>query len=453
MGKLFGTDGIRGPADGPHFEDAQLRRIAHGLADFLAQERNGENSPGRVVLGRDPRKSGERIEQVLADTLASRGAEILLAGVVPTPAVAYGVITQKADLGIMLTASHNPATDNGIKLFAPGGGKFPAAVEAEIEAAILETVDSPPKSSAETTNPVRLDLASSYRAYVQSLVPPGLLQGWRIVVDTAHGATTETTPAVLRSLGAEVFTLGDAPDGENINCGVGSEHPESLQKAVREQGAQLGLAHDGDGDRLVLVDETGALVDGDCLLGLLALDQLEQGTLRHGTLVVTIMSNLALDAAVHARGGQVIRAGVGDRQVAEAMVAGDFGLGGEASGHLILRDWLPTGDGLLAALAMFDVLVRQGRPLSDAGRPFALYPQLMRNLPVAEKPALDGIEGWPAGLASIEKSLAGRGRVLVRYSGTEPKVRLLVEAESEALTKTGMDQLEALAHRLLPVTL
>lgn len=448
MARLFGTDGIRGPADSEVFADSSLRRIAGGIVAFLRLRKHSVRL--RIVVGRDPRASGERIERVLVETFSRLGVEVWRAGIVPTPAVARAVLELSAELGVVLTASHNPASDNGIKLFGPEGGKLPVKTEASIEAAISECDAIAPSLSAPIP-PREYDAGTAYLRFATGCLSPNALAGWKIAVDTAHGATTHTTPAVLRALGAEVLALGDAPDGENINDGVGSEHPEALQTLVRSSGARLGIAHDGDGDRVILVDERGDVVEGDCLLGMLALDRLRHGGLAGETLVVTVMSNLALDRAVERAGGRVVRAGVGDRQVAEVMLRHGHNLGGESSGHVIVRDWLPTGDGLLAALSVLEVMVRTGRALSDLAHPFELYPQLQRNLRVAAKPPLETISNWRPTLAEFESGLDGKGRILVRYSGTEPKIRLLVEAENQTLAEKTMEHLDTGVRGLLPV--
>lgn len=446
MGRYFGTDGIRGPADGPFFECAFLRKTAAGLARYLLSRASGK--PVHAVIGCDTRSSGPRIVDIIASELSQYGLHVFNAGVAPTPAVAKAVIDLECDLGIVITASHNPATDNGIKLFARGGRKFSEEAETDIEACID---DQGPLRKVAQAQAFPYDAVSYYLPFVRSLIHMGDLTGWRIVVDTAHGATTQTTPRVLSELGAEVYHLGDRPDGLNINAGVGSEYPEQLGAKVREVGARLGLAHDGDGDRLVVVDEKGGVVEGDALLGILAVFYLQQGMLPEKTMVTTVMSNLGLDDAVEKAGGRVVRSAVGDRNVAQALEVGNYAMGGESSGHLIFRHILPTGDGLVAATQLLRVMLMTGRPLSVLASAIPLYPQKLLNLPVAEKPDFTTLRGFSESVRAIENAIPGRGRILVRYSGTEPKLRLLAEAPTQAALQSAMTSLEQLVRQHLPV--
>ena len=434
--RYFGTDGVRGHYGGPVMNEAFAFRLGWAAATWAGASR----APGEAVLGRDTRASGESLLAAVAAGIAAAGWSPVSLGVLPTPAVARAVQRRGAALGVVITASHNPAADNGIKLFTSGGRKLTDADEAAIEAR-LEEAPAPQASSV----PQECVAAQEYRDWAATLLPAGALAGWRLVVDCAHGATTATTPAVLRQLGAEVIALGVAPDGVNINAGVGSEHPDTLRATVRSAGARLGLAHDGDGDRLVLCDENGDLLDGDDLLTLLALDALDRDALPGRTLVVTEQSNLGVDAAVARRGGRVLRTPTGDRQVIARMRAEGATLGGETSGHIVCGDISPTGDGLIAALRVLEVMRRRGEPLSRLRRQWERFPQRTAALRVRRRPPLAALPGLSAAMAALEGSLAGRGRVLVRYSGTEPLLRLLVEGPTEDEVAAGVARLEAAA--------
>lgn len=431
--RYFGTDGIRGPYGGPVINPSFAFRLGWAAGSWSA----AGNGTGEVLLGRDPRASGEALLEAVAAGISAAGLRPVSLGILPTPAVARAVQLRGATLGVVITASHNPASDNGIKLFAASGRKLTDADESAIEAR-LEAAPAPQDSIV----PEHCPVVHEYRAWAATLLPTDALKGWRLVVDCAHGATCATTPAVLRQLGAEVIALGVSPDGRNINAGVGSEHPGTLLATVRSTGARVGLAHDGDGDRLVLCDETGTLLDGDDLLTLLALDALDRGALPGRTLVVTEQSNLGVDAALARRGGRVLRTPTGDRQVIARMRAEGATLGGETSGHIVCGELSPTGDGLVAALRMLDLLLRTGEPLSRLRRQWERFPQRTRALRVRSRPPLASLPTLSAGMTALGGDLAGRGRVLVRYSGTEPLLRLLVEAPSEAEAAAGLARLE-----------
>lgn len=429
MGRYFGTDGIRGEATAAYFQPPFLHRLANALILYLRRAVSAER-PLQVIIGRDPRWSGIDIARVLAEAMAECGVQVLDGGVAPTPAIARGVTEFQCDLGIVVTASHNPATDNGIKLFNREGTKF-----SEDEEGMLEELIDGGEKLLPHAGPVVFpsDAVDRYVEFATALVHEGALKGWKVAVDCAHGATAGTTPNVLRRLGAEVIAIGDAPDGYNINDGVGSEHPERLQALVTGGGCRIGIAHDGDGDRLILVDEKGATVPGDAVLGFVGQHLVRSGLLARKTVVATVMSNLGLDRALAEVGGQVRRTAVGDRQVFYAMQAEDLDFGGESSGHLIFRRVLPTGDGLVAALMVIQVMLVTGRSLSDLAASIPLYPQRTANLRVREKKPLRALPELQDALDRISADLGDRGRILVRYSGTEPKVRLLAEAENAAL--------------------
>lgn len=424
----FGTDGVRGAYGGPLINESFAARLGQAAGQW-------SGGRGRVLIGRDTRKSGESLILAVAAGLAAAGLEPVSLGVVPTPAVARAVRERGAVLGVVITASHNPAADNGIKFFSASGMKLTDEDEARIES-LLPDVAASPLTQVSTGN--GLD------AYVDAAVPlmaAGSLAGWRIVLDTANGATVVTSPRVLNALGAEVISIGGEPDGSNINAGVGSEHPEGLARAVRASGARLGIAHDGDGDRCLFCDETGSLLDGDEVLTLLALHALQQNRLAGGVLVITVQSNLGVDAAVQAAGGRVVRTDVGDRYVLERMLADGASLGGESSGHIICADVSPTGDGLVAALKVLDVMVKTGRPLSELRRSLVRFPQATCSLRVKAKKALADCRYLTEAIATIEAELGASGRVLVRFSGTEAKLRLLVEGPNETEVSVALERL------------
>ncbi|HNW40549.1 MAG: phosphoglucosamine mutase [Opitutaceae bacterium] len=428
--QYFGTDGVRGPYGGPVINESFAARLGAAAGRWIG-------GSGRVVIGRDTRASGESLAAAVARGLASAGLTPVLLGAAPTPAVARAVRTQGAVLGVVITASHNPACDNGIKFFSRTGVKLTDEDEAAIEQALPSEV---PASAAVFST---ADVLADYMAATGAILPAHALRGWKIVLDTANGATCATSPAVLRALGAEVIGLGDSPDGKNINAGVGSEHPGPLAQRVREVGARLGIAHDGDGDRCILCDERGEVLDGDEILTILATHAHRQGKLAAQTLVVTVQSNLGVDAALGALGGRVARTDVGDRYVIERMFATGATLGGESSGHIICSEISPTGDGLVAALKTIEVMLATGRPLSELRGALAKFPQRSLALKVREKRPLETLPTLPRAIEALERELGSQGRVLVRYSGTEAKLRLLVEGPTDAAVQAGLAQLEA----------
>jgi phosphoglucosamine mutase len=446
--RYFGTDGVRGRYGGPVVNDSFASRLGAAAARHL---RDLGVEPGReVLIGRDTRESGAALERAVAAGLSAEGFAPVSLGVLPTPAVSRAVRVRGATLGVAITASHNPAEDNGIKFFDAKGIKLTDADECGIEEQMmpLDLRVTPPPTGASLA--VLDEAASEYVAAATRLLAASSLKGWRVVLDTANGATFQTSPAVLRALGAEVIGLGDAPDGRNINLGVGSEHPELLCTTVRQTGARLGIAHDGDGDRCVLCDELGMALDGDEILTVLAWHALQNGTLLRNTLVVTVQSNLGLDAAVQAAGGRVLRTPVGDRYVSECMLAEGAVLGGESSGHIICAEVSPTGDGLVAALKVIGVMLATGRPLSDLRGLLRKFPQAVAAMTVGEKRPLEALPAVQAAIRAVEADLGGRGRVLVRYSGTESKIRLLVEGADAERVQAGLGRLQAAVRRDLP---
>jgi phosphoglucosamine mutase len=434
--QFFGTDGVRGVYGGSLVNEDFAARL--GFAAAMAQERKGI-----ALIGRDTRFSGASLEAAIARGLRAGGMEPVSLGVIPTPAVAHAVRTDGAALGVVITASHNPAADNGIKFFGPGGQKLSDEEEERIEQLLPAHV---PEGKVDLPLGMNENARTRYlAAALAGWQPCDALRGWKIVVDTANGATCATTPAALRGLQAEVIGIADAPDGRNINAGVGSEHPEPLAARVKREGARLGIAHDGDGDRCILCDENGDVLDGDEILTLLALHALARGELPNRTLVVTVQSNLGVDAALQAAGGRVVRTAVGDRYVIQGMRAAGATLGGESSGHIICSDVSPTGDGLVAALKVIAVMRATGEPLSVLRRALKKFPQLSRSLTVREKKPFSDLPALTQAIAALEMELGSQGRVLVRWSGTEPKLRLLVEGPTDAAVRDGLARLEAAA--------
>jgi phosphoglucosamine mutase len=440
---LFGTDGIRGPAN----RYPVTPQLALELGALIGSLFRSASGPTKVVVGRDTRLSGPMLEAALTAGLLSAGAEVIPLGVVPTPAVALLTSTLGAAAGVVLSASHNPFEDNGLKIFQGNGLKCDDALEQKIEAALLagpsaETLAARPAGNGLGRITPLADAAARYEAAVLASWPDGSLKGMKIAVDAANGAACETTPAVLRRLGAEVHVFHDRPDGTNINRACGSTHPEVIEKLVKQTGAHIGISHDGDADRVICCDETGSALDGDELLAVVGLDLLRRGQLKEKTLVATVMSNLALDELFAREGGAVRRSAVGDRAVLEEMLAHGLNFGGEQSGHVILLDHATTGDGLLSALALLRVARESGRPLSALRRELVKYPQLLLGLKVREKVPFEQVPGVLDAVREVEKQFGAAGRVFLRYSGTEPKARLLLEVRDG-------ENLPALAEKIL----
>ncbi len=430
--RLFGTDGIRGTANtDPMTAETALRL---GQAAGLAFTRGAHRH--RVVIGKDTRLSGYMLEPALTAGFIGAGMDVVLVGPLPTPAIAMLTRSLRADLGVMLSASHNPYQDNGIKLFGPDGFKLSDETEAEIEAAMATDLGPRLAQPHRLGRASRLeDAAGRYIEAAKGSFPRGLrLDGLRIVVDCANGAAYRVAPTVLWELGADVIPLGVAPDGFNINRDCGSTAPDAMRAEVRRHQAHLGLALDGDADRLILSDETGTAIDGDQILALIARTWGESGRLAGSGVVATVMSNLGLERFLAARGLTLHRTQVGDRYVAEKMRAAGMNVGGEQSGHMILSDYATTGDGLLAALQVLAVLVEQGRPASEALRLFVPLPQRLRSVRYAGPSPLSA-PSVRAAVTEAEAALAGNGRLLIRTSGTEPVVRVMAEGEDEALVE------------------
>ncbi len=444
----FGTDGVRGPYGGPLVNEGFFARLAEAAARWAIS--GGALAGGEVLIGRDTRASGVALAEAASHGLRAGGLTPVMLDIAPTPAVARAVARRGAVLGVVITASHNPSADNGIKFFAVGGQKLTDAQEAAIEA-LLPTQMSTSLPAPSEVRPLRADAVADYVEALSARASAASLTGWKVVVDAAHGATHRSTPEALRRLGAEVIALAASPDGSNINAGFGSEHPEAMRAEVVALGARLGVAHDGDGDRCILCDETGVLLDGDEILAILALDALRRDALAANTLVVTVQSNLGLDAAVRAAGGRVERTDVGDRHVLERLRATGARLGGESSGHIIDLDASPTGDGLAALLGVVAIMHATGRPLSALRGHLRKFPQGTRNLRLRVKRPMAECAALVAEISALERKLAGAGRVMARFSGTEPKLRLLAEAGEDAEVEAALDALESAARRDLEI--
>jgi phosphoglucosamine mutase len=431
--KIFGTDGVRGTANiEPVTAETALklgRAAAHVFKNLQTQSRG--HGRHRIVIGKDTRLSGYMLENAISSGILSMGVDVLFIGPLPTPGVAYVTRSLRADAGIVITASHNPYADNGIKFFRADGYKLDDKIEAEIEGLVFSgEIENIRPTAGEIGKAVRIDDAlGRYIEFVKTSFPKNLtLEGLRIIVDCAHGAAYKSTPCVLRELGADVVVFGNQPDGKNINENCGSMFPENLCRKVVEHQAHLGIAHDGDADRVLLCDERGRLIDGDDIMAIAALDMLAQNTLAGKTLVATVMSNAGLEPAIQSAGGKIVRTAVGDKNVIDEMLRNGFRFGGEQSGHLIFRDFGTTGDGLVAALQILRIMKTQKQPLSILAKCWTRFPQLVTNVKVREKKPFEQLDGVTKLLAEAEKELkSGGGRVLLRYSGTEPKVRLLLE--------------------------
>jgi phosphoglucosamine mutase len=433
--KIFGTDGVRGTANvEPVTAETALklgRAAAHVFKNLERRPRQGNRGKHKIVIGKDTRLSGYLLENAISSGILSMGVDVLFIGPLPTPGVAYVTRSLRADAGIVITASHNPYADNGIKFFRADGYKLDDTIEDEIENLVFSgKIENIRPTAGEIGKAVRIDDAlGRYIEFAKASFPRGMtLEGLRVAVDCAHGAAYKSTPCVLRELGAEVIVYSNQPDGMNINRDCGSMHPENLCRKVVQHKAHVGIAHDGDADRVLLCDETGALIDGDDIMAIAALDMLAQKTLAENTLVTTVMSNAGLEAAVKAAGGKVVRTAVGDRNVIDEMLKHGFNFGGEQSGHLIFRDYGSTGDGLVAALQVLQIMRAKQAPLSKLAKCWRRFPQLVTNVKVREKKPFELLDGLTKLVGQAETELKGQGgRVFLRYSGTEPKARLLLE--------------------------
>lgn len=446
--KLFGTDGVRGVANIDPVTAENALRLGRAAAHVFSENGGAyarrDGARPKIVLGKDTRLSGYMLENAMVAGITSLGVDVLLIGPLPTPGVAYITRSLRADAGIVLSASHNPYEDNGIKFFRHDGYKLDDGVEGRIERLVFSgEIDSIRPTAGRIGRATRIDDAlGRYVEHAKQSFPRGrTLESLRIAVDCANGAAYKSTPCILRELGADLVIAHNEPNGTNINANCGSTYPAEIERLVRESQAHVGISHDGDADRVLLSDENGELVDGDEILAIAAIDRLANGTLAHSTLVSTIMSNFGLDEIIAAKGGRVLRTKVGDRYVIEEMMRGDYNVGGEQSGHMIFRDFSTTGDGIVSALQIIQIMLESGRPLSELKRQLRKYPQAQRNLRVREKPPIESLKDVPQLVAEAEKALDGAGRVLLRYSGTEPKIRLLIEGRDEAQIATFADRI------------
>ena len=445
--KIFGTDGVRGVANvEPVTAETALKlgRAAAHVFMRLNPRTIPEGTRPKIVLGKDTRLSGYMLENAMVAGITSLGVDVLLIGPLPTPGVAYITRSLRADAGIVLSASHNPYEDNGIKFFRHDGYKLDDQVEEEIESLVFSgDVESVRPTAGKIGRAKRIDDAlGRYVEFAKRSFPRGMsLEEMHVAVDVANGAAYKSTPCILRELGARLTVAHDEPDGTNINAQCGSTHPQEIQRLVKESGADVGITHDGDADRVLLCDENGEIVDGDEILAIAAIDLLRADHLEQNTLVATVMSNFGLDETLSAAGGKVLRTKVGDRYVIEEMLQRDLNLGGEQSGHIIFRDFSTTGDGIVSALQVLRIMHETGQPLSKLKACLKKYPQAQRNLNVKSKPPIEQLKEVVRLRDEVERELAGKGRVLLRYSGTEPKIRLLIEGRE-------LEQIDRHANRI-----
>ena len=447
MSRLFGTDGIRGVANEPPLTPDLAYRVGRELVATLAAQHGSERV--RVVIGRDTRRSGPLLEAAMVAGLLSAGADCFAVGVLPTPGIALLTRGLDAHGGIVLSASHNPFEDNGIKLFSSEGTKFPDAWEEQIEARLAGEDAAPRARGAGIGHLVAYERAE--KDYVDFLCRcfPLDLAGLSIVLDCAHGATYRVAPSVFRRLGARVITTCAKPDGVNINAGCGALHPEGLRRRLGAAGADAGFAFDGDGDRLISVDHLGEIRDGDYALAIAARHMAARGRLKANTVVTTVMANLGLDEALKAAGIGVVKTQVGDRYVHEEMLRIGANLGGEQSGHLLFPDYAPTGDGILSALSILAVMRETGEPLASLAACMRKFPQVLVNVPVSRKPPMESLPGVTERVRAFESELDGTGRILVRYSGTESLARVMIEGADDARIRAMADEVAAAIRREL----
>lgn len=446
MARFFGTDGVRAKAGDHPLDPPTIRRLGGALARAL-RGTTGASVPLRFLSGRDTRESGTWIERELAHGMASQGAVLTSTGVIPTPAVAFLTPRLRYVAGVVISASHNPFEDNGIKVFSGAGEKFTEDREREVEAIMADTSWSVPDTPAAAVEEV--DLRADYEAHLLRVLAGGEAAGLRIAVDCANGATTTVAPAVFSAIGAAATFVGCEPDGRNINLRCGSTHPEQLARTVVDGGYRLGVAFDGDGDRAIFVDATGAIVDGDAVMLMCARQMKAEGRLPGDAIVATVMSNIGLEIALRQAGLGLVRCNVGDKYVMETMMRDGLALGGEQSGHIIFSDHLFTGDGLATALNVLRTMAASGRELRDLASDLTTYPQVLLNLRVKQKRELRDVPAIAAVMNSVESRLAGKGRLLVRYSGTEPLLRVMLEGQDEAeIRRWGQEIIDAAREHL-----
>ena len=439
MARLFGTDGVRGKAGEYPLDVPTVRRIGGALARALRHD----DAPVRFLCGRDTRESGGWIERELAFGIAGEGGTLTSTGIIPTPAVAYLTPRLSYTAGVVISASHNPFEDNGIKVFSGAGEKFTETLEAHVESIIADQSWS--VASGEARDVEQVDLRAEYISHLRDILPADArVKAMRIAVDCANGATTTVAPRVFAELGIEARCIGCAPDGRNINLRCGSTHPEELARLVVNGGYELGIAYDGDGDRAIFVDHTGAVVDGDAVMLMCARHMQSEGRLRGNAIVATVMSNMGLEVALRESGIEMVRCAVGDKYVMEEMMRRGLSLGGEQSGHVIFSDYLFTGDGLATSLNVLRTVAATGRTLADLASQLTTYPQVLMNVRVQQKVDLQTVPGVAAVIAAVQSRLAGNGRLLVRYSGTEPLLRVMLEGQDEGeIRRWGQEIIDA----------
>jgi phosphoglucosamine mutase len=429
MARLFGTDGVRGLANVYPMSPDMILRLGQAIGIYFGTRQNN----ARILIGKDTRRSGYMLEQALCSGICSVGVDAYFLGPLPTPGIAYLTRGMRASAGIVISASHNPFHDNGIKIFSADGYKLADEVEDELERLVQDPslAENVPTGAGIGTARRIDDAIGQYSVFLKEQFPKQLrLDGLRIVIDCANGAGYRVAPKVFEELGAEIFVIGDEPNGLNINEHCGALYPQLLREKVLLYKADLGIALDGDADRIVAVDEKGEIIDGDEMLAAVGVFLLKKGKLRNNTIVSTVMSNMGLEVALGSHGGKLLRAKVGDRYVMETMRSGDHMLGGEQSGHLIFRDSSTTGDGILAGLKFLEIMIEDGVKASDLRQTMTRFPQIIKNVRVAEKIPLEHLKGFQSALKSTEASLANNGRVLVRYSGTESLARIMVEGQN-----------------------
>jgi phosphoglucosamine mutase len=445
---LFGTDGIRGVANEVPMTSELALALGRAVTHVAGR---GQSHAPRVLVGKDTRLSGYMIETAIASGVCSMGGRVLLCGPLPTPAVAHLTVSMRADAGIVISASHNPFADNGIKVFGGDGFKLPDDREAEIEMLMADEslMGIRPTGPGVGRATRLLDARGRYIVFAKRTFPRELsLDGIKIVVDAAHGAAYRVAPLVFTELGAQVTCLGIKPNGININEGSGAMHPGSACTEVVKNHAQIGVALDGDADRVIVIDERGQIVDGDVLMAMCATRMMKDNELRKKTVVATVMSNLGLERAIERMGGKLVRTAVGDRYVVETMRRHDYNLGGEQSGHLIFMDHASTGDGIVAALQVLAIMVRSGQRLSEIAKgAMERLPQVLENVTLPERRALGEMKHLKAGTAKLEKTLGADGRILIRWSGTEPKLRIMIEGPDEARIRVWAKELAEAARR------
>ncbi len=449
MRRLFGTDGIRGVANIYPMTTEIAMQVGRAIA-FIVKNRKGRH---RIVIGKDTRLSGYMIENALAAGICSMGVDVLLVGPLPTPGIAFITTSMRADAGVVISASHNPFQDNGIKIFSHDGYKLPDALEADIEDLIFSQKMAALRPVAEEVGRAqRLDDAKGrYIVFLKNIFPKKQsLDGMHIVLDCAHGATYSVAPKVFEELGAKVTTLGVEPDGKNINHKCGALHPELMAAKVKATGADIGLALDGDGDRLIVCDEKGKVVDGDHIMAICAQELMKNKKLKKKTLVTTVMSNMGLEVAMKKMGGKMIRTQVGDRYVVEEMRKKGYSFGGEQSGHLVFLDHITTGDGNLAALRLLGIMRKRNKPMSELAKVMKSYPQVLKNVRTSGPVDLELVPDFQKTVRKMEKKLGKKGRILVRASGTEPVIRVMVEGESKKTINRMADELGEMIAKAKP---